>query len=280
MTAVLRFACTQCGRCCNRSPEVELSEAAPLADVFVFRLLFRLHRLPRGLADYRACHPHDSAEVFFERKRLLESYAVRKRALRHEAEYLIISALTLDTGAGACTALEDGRCAIYDRRPFACRTVPLHYTGVEAAAASDLAAFVATPGYACATGDDAPIVLESGRIVDPGTRQARADALAAAERDGAWKQAIVRRMKDPGDLPLPALQQVEASAAHGAVSTSMRAAWQVAVDAGLMALEECRALLRAQLAVIDRELVLGRVKPDARQTLAEMRSEYGYWADR
>jgi Fe-S-cluster containining protein len=274
MTGVHRFACTQCGRCCNRSPEVELSEAAPLADVFVFRLLFRLHRLPRGLADYRARHPEDAAEVFFEKKRLLERYAVRKRALRHEAEYLIVSALTLDTGAGACSALADGRCAIYGRRPFACRTVPLHYTGVEAAAARDLAEFVATPGYACDTGDSAPVLIEGGRIVDPTTRQARSDALAMAAQDEPWKQAIVRRMKRPGDLPLPTLAQVEASAAHGAVSTSMRAAWQVAVEAGLMAAEACRALVETQLATIERELALGRGTADARETLAEMRAEY------
>jgi Fe-S-cluster containining protein len=273
---VFRFACTQCGKCCNRSPEVELGEAAPLADVFVFRLLFRLHRLPRGLADYRARHPEDAAEVFFEKKRLLDRYAVRKRALRHASEYLIVSALTLDTGAGTCSALADGRCSIYGRRPFACRTVPLHYTGVEAAAARDLAAFVTTPGYACDTGGDAAVVIEGGRIVEPATRQARADAFVAAERDGPWKQAIVGRMKPgaAGDLPLPTLAQVEARAAQGAVSTSMRAAWRVAVDAGLLAAEDCRALVAAQLATIERELALGRGPAAERQTLAEMRAEY------
>jgi Fe-S-cluster containining protein len=273
---VFRFACTQCGKCCNRSPEVELGEAAPLADVFVFRLLFRLHRLPRGLADYRGRHPHDSAEVFFETKRLLDRYAVRKRAMRDESEYLIVSTLTLDTGAGACSALAGGLCSIYERRPFACRTVPLHYTGVEAAAARDLAVFVATPGYACDTGGGAPVVLEGGRIVEPATIQARADAFAAAERDRPWKQAILRRMRPGamGEWPLPTLAQVEAHAAHGAVSTSMRAAWQVAVEAGLMPEQECQALIEAQLARIERELALGRGTADARQTLGEMRAEY------
>jgi Fe-S-cluster containining protein len=265
---------------------MELSEAAPLADVFVFRLLFRLHRLPRGLADLRAVHPEGSAEVFFERKRLLDSYAVRKRPVRtrragravDETEYLIVSALTLDSGAGMCGALDGGRCTIYDRRPFACRTVPLHYTGVETAAARDLAAFIATPGYACDTGDAAPVAIEGGRIADPVARQARADALATAERDGEWKQAILRRMKPGagGDLPLPTLSQVEAAAAQGAVSTSMRTAWQVATDAGMISPDFCRAIVETQLAVIERELALRRGSPDVRQTLAEMRTEYRY----
>ena len=283
-----RFACTQCGQCCNRPPEVELSEAAGLADVFVFRLLFLLYRLPRGLDDFRRRRPGlaDAAAQFGERKRMLASYAARKRSVRtrdggravDESEYLIISALALDTGSGACGALHAGRCAIYPRRPFACRTVPLHYTGTEAAAASDLAAFVATPGYACATGAEAPTVIDGGRIVDPAMRAARAEALAMAERAGPWKRAIVRRMKAADDdLPLPTLQQVEANAPYGATATSMRAAWQAAVDAGLMAPAKCRALVAAQLALIERELPLGRASPAVRETLAELRIEYRHW---
>ena len=40
------FACTACGKCCTRGPEMELSEATRLADVFITRLMFKLHRLP------------------------------------------------------------------------------------------------------------------------------------------------------------------------------------------------------------------------------------------
>lgn len=280
-----RFACTQCGQCCNRPPEVELSEAASLADVFVFRLMFLLYRLPREVGEFRRRRPEapNAAELFFERKRMLAGYAARKRPVRtrrdgrifDENEYLIVSALALDTRPGACGALRNGRCAIYPRRPFACRTVPLHYTGVEAAAASDLAEFAATPGYACATGDPAPIVIEGGRIVDPAMRTVRTEALAAAERDGRWKQAIVKRLKAAdGELPLPTLLQIEANAPYGATTTSMRAAWQVAVNTGLMAADERQALVSAQLAVIERELALGHGSADARQTLAEMRTEY------
>jgi Fe-S-cluster containining protein len=270
-----RFACTQCGQCCGRSPEVELSEAAALADVFVFRLMFRLYRLPWGLG---------GSEAFFQKKRLLSAYAARKRPVRtriagravEETEYLVISALTLDTGAGACSALEGERCGIYARRPFACRTVPFHYTGVEAMAEADLAAFVATPGYRCDVSERAPVAIEDGRIADPDMRQTREAALAMAERDGAWKQAIVRRMKagQAGGLPLPTLSQVEAAAPRGALTTSMRAAWQVAADTGLIGADVCKALIGAQLGAIERELALGRAAPDALETLREMRAEY------
>ena len=94
-----RFACTQCGKCCNRSPEVELSEAAALADVFVFRLMFRLYFLPRRLGDYlrTAGGPAATAEVFYQRKRLLGAYAL---------EYLMIGLATAVFGviAGSIAA--------------------------------------------------------------------------------------------------------------------------------------------------------------------------------
>src|SRR6185436_11552020 len=102
-----RFACTQCGKCCNRSPEVELSEAAALSDVFVFRLMFRLHWLPRTLGDSLepGTRPADAGASFYQTKRLLGAFAARKypaRAWRggkpvEQVKYLTISALALDT---------------------------------------------------------------------------------------------------------------------------------------------------------------------------------------
>jgi Fe-S-cluster containining protein len=156
---VLRFACTQCGKCCNRSPEVELSEAAALADVFVFRLMFRIYERPRTFAGYLASGRSGSAEAFHESKRLLNAFAARKGATRKRHggktveydRYLMISALTVDTGSGTCSALSENRCGIYERRPLACRTAPLHYARAEASARACLDEFVRTPGYRCNT---------------------------------------------------------------------------------------------------------------------------------
>jgi hypothetical protein len=81
------FACTQCGKCCNRSPEVQLSEAAALSNVFVFQLLFRICRLPR-----RA--PNDvgpaKAGAFYENKRLLDAFAARKYPVRKRRDGRVI----------------------------------------------------------------------------------------------------------------------------------------------------------------------------------------------
>ena len=165
-SAVLRFACTQCGKCCNRSPEVELSEAAALADVFVFMLMFRLYSLPRALSEpsKTAQAQAASSSLFYETKRLLAAHAAHSYPVKvrrgdktvEQINYLMISALSLDTSPGACRALEANQCRIHARRPIGCRSVPLHYSRAEASAEADLQSFVATPGYGCDTSDEAP----------------------------------------------------------------------------------------------------------------------------
>jgi Fe-S-cluster containining protein len=276
--SVRRFACTQCGKCCDRAPEVELSEAAALADIFVFRLMFRLYSLPRVFDRSRS----DAAEVFYQKKRLLSAHAacVSAKKVKRDGrpiehlEYLMISALALDTAPGTCAALSSGRCSIYERRPLACRTVPLHYARAEGVAESDLDAFVSTRGYRCDLSEDAPVVLESGRIVDEGTRQARSDALDLVRRDRPWKEAIVRRMKVSSDACLPTLLDIEANAAFGPMTTSMRVGWEIAAAAGLIGERQTHALLERQLATVERELDTGRASGDDRQTLQEMSAEY------
>ncbi len=280
------FACTQCGRCCNRSPEVELSEAAPLADTFVFRLMFRLHWLPQSLSDYLSLRrPEANASaIFYEKKRLLGAFAARKYPMRlwrsgksvDYAKYLMISALALDTGTGECAALRDNRCGVYDRRPLGCRSVPLHYSRVGSRAATDLKAFVETAGYRCDTSDAAPVILDNGQIIAPEIKAARADVLAVAQRDRPWSQAIVRRMKDrsSGDGVLPSLEEVEANAQAGALTTSMRVGWRIAADAALIPAQDCDKLVEVQLHTIVRALARPACSQEARQTLIEMQAEY------
>jgi Fe-S-cluster containining protein len=271
--------------CCNRSPEVELSEAAALSDVFVFRLMFRLYWLPRKLADYLELVPGGpDAEAFYQKKRLLSAYAGRKSSTKvsrsgkavEYTKYLMISALAVDTSPGACAALSGNRCGIYERRPLACRTVPFHYSRAEALAESDLKAFVDRPDYGCDTGPGADVVLQAGRIVDPALRDARDQALLVAQCGRRWKEAIVRRMNGGAspNATLPSFQEIELNAGFGATTTSMRVAWQIAANAGLIAAGDCEALVATQLATIERELAAARCAGDGRQTLSEMRSEY------
>lgn len=248
-----------------------------MADVFVFRLMFRLYSVPR-------LPPAASPQQFFETRRLLaehaaHSYPVKVRregkAVEH-INYLMISALSLDTSPGACRALKSQLCGIYDRRPLTCRAVPIHYSRPVATADADLRAFVATPGYGCDTSETAPVVIEGGQVVDSDMRQARADAAVVAERDRPWRKAIVRRMKPASSQTagLPSLRDVEANASIGVTTASMRLGWQIASDAGIIGPDEVERVVAAQLALIERELATGLCPESVRKTLLDMRAEY------
>jgi Fe-S-cluster containining protein len=253
--------------------------------VFVFRLMFRLYWLPRKLSDNaaRSVGNANASALFYQRKRLLSTFAARKYPLkvRRDGEtveytkYLMISALAMDTSPSACRALNGMHCSIYDRRPLSCRSVPFHYSHAEASAETGLRSFVETPGYRCDTGDTAEVVLEDGRIVAPEIKVARSEAIAVAARDLRWREAIVRRMNTASlaDLPLPTLEEIDAGANLGVTTTSMRVAWQIAADVGLIAPEECERLIKLQLCVINEELADGSCPQDARETLIEMQAQ-------
>jgi Fe-S-cluster containining protein len=280
--AVKRFACTQCGKCCNRSPEVELSEAAALADVFVFRMLFRLYCLPQQARDYVALQQakENASAIFYQKKRLLSAFAARKYPARLQCggkpisytKYLVISALALDTSTGSCGALSGNRCSIYDRRPLSCRSVPLHYSRAQALAEADLKAFVETAGYRCDTSRTAPAVLNGAQIINSEIAAARSESVLAAHGDRKWGEAIVRAMR--GSSSLPTMSEIEANANLGAMATSMRIAWQIAADARLIESRECDRLVELQLATIEREITARRCSQDALDVLTEMQVEY------
>ena len=284
--SVKRFTCTGCGKCCNRAPEVELGEAAALVDVFVFRLMFRLYWLPERLQDFLVLGERSSnaSAKFYGRKRLLGEFAARKWSLKVRRDgksvaytkFLSLSALALDTSPGVCSALSGTLCGIYDRRPLSCRSVPLHYSRAEADADADLDAFVSTDNYRCDTGMSARIILEDGRIVAPEIEAARTEAIFMAKADRPWAEAITRRLRSgsPSSPGLPTLRDIEDNARFAATTISMRVAWQIAADAGLITQVECDRLVKLQLHAIEQSLELTSCSPDVRETLTEMEVEY------
>lgn len=273
--ATRNFACTQCGKCCNRPPEVELGEAAALADVFVWLLMFRLYSVPRSPA------AGESTTRFYETKRLLSRFAAHSydgKALvagRKEPRtfHLSISALALDPGAGTCPALEGERCSIYSRRPLSCRSVPLHYSRAETGAEADFDAFVATPGYACATGSDAPSLLQDGRIAAADIIAARTEAAEQADADRRWKAVLVKAVK-AGSPEVPSMTQIEHNAAFGASTVPMRSGWILALRAGLMTQADYDQAMASQTALLERMVQAPALAPAALQSIADLRRAY------
>ncbi len=269
-----------------------MSEAAALSDVFVFRTMFRLYSLPDQVSDFRRGGEGapNSTPIFFEKKRLLNAFAARKysaKAVRDDkrvafTKYLVISALAVDTDEAACSALSDKKCSIYERRPLTCRSVPLHYSRAEALSGADLQKFVGTNGYQCDTSDAAPIILEGGRIVSPEINAARSASIGLAAHDRPWGEAIVRRMSDTvsSRRSLPNIEEIEASAAFGAMTVPMREAWQIAAEIGLMTSCEFDRLVDLQLRTIRLALARRSCSREAIETLRQMEVEYSGHVDR
>jgi hypothetical protein len=274
------FACTQCGKCCDRAPEVELGEVSALADVFVWQLLFRLYSLPRSVADYarEGALPEVASARFFESRKLIGAFAAHSYNGRAQAGggvrprtfYLTISALPFDPASGPCPALSGTTCSIYERRPQTCRSVPLHYSRALAFAGDDIDQFVAAPGYACATGPEAPLILDDGVLADPAIAEARAQALAQAQRDATWKAALVGAMKC-GDPRVPTLAQIEQAAARGALTAPMLGGWEIAAEAGLLAVDAIADLKTSQSKALDRLTAAPGITLMAARAIAEQR---------
>lgn len=258
---------------------MELSEAAGLADHFVFRLLFRPYDLPEVP---QAESPAERA-AFFGRKRLIRAFAAKSWPLRSsqrgegKTRYLVLSALALDGRTGSCPALVDNRCSIWSERPLTCRSVPLHYSIPDPAMIWRFDAFVATPGFACDTSADAPLLIADGALVDPAMTSARREAVGLATGETRWKQAIVAQMRpgQPYAESLPTREQIDQHAAAHALTVPMAVAWHIAAHAGLLKAEAVAGLLDRQLRCLDRELATECWDPAERRTLIEMRADYG-----
>lgn len=261
--SVRRFACTACGRCCDRGPEMEIGEAAALADRFSLSLIFKVHSLPtserspwarrwRGVLGTTL----GVRQALDEQRRQLKPFAALRRVdrARDRQIFLTLSAMVDDDGAKSCPALFDGRCSIYERRPLTCRTVPLHYSRAPSTLQAYLDGFTATAGYACET-IAAPPILARGQVQVEEVRRAREEALLVASGDSTWKAAMIALMDDAEaarEVGLPTLGDVMTNSDRGyATSVPMLVAWRVALRQGLMARAAFDQACRRQIAVLE-----------------------------
>ena len=261
-----RFACTACGVCCNRGPEMELGETAALAGRFICRLLFKVHSLPLHERGRRADLWGQGQKSGLPLAAALdESRAHVRRFAAHEeidkahgrSLHLSISALTVDADEGRCPALEDRGCGIYASRPLACRSVPFHYSRPVSTLAGYLDEFTGVPARACDTSEAAPVVLSGDSVLDVSMREARAGALAMGDSDRAWKAEIARLMLSSAaaDAGLPSYRTVVENSDRGVASlVPMLPAWRIAVRVGLLSSAAFNRICRDQIALLKRDL--------------------------
>lgn len=276
------FACTACGRCCNRGPEMELSEATMFAGTFVTSLLFKVHSLPiSGRSAWAGTWWRNRESriplrpALEEAERHLRQFASRRIDRRRDRQlFLDISAIVDDEGQGRCPALVEGLCSIHDARPLTCRTVPLHYSRAPSTLQNYLDNFTATPGYQCDTSDTAPMVLDGNKVAAPQVSADRERAVALAKEDRRWKERLLALMDDrdaAAAAGLPIYDAVLANSDNGyATMLPMIVAWRVALGAGFLSDGEFRTLCRDQAGLISRRIT----RDGATQVLLEALALY------
>ena len=278
-SVVRRFACTSCGRCCNRAPEMELAEATALAGTFVTSLLFRVHSLPlsersewagRWWRDRQSRVPLRPA--LDEAERHLRHFASRRvDKTRGRQIFLDISAIADDEGQECCPALADNRCTIYQVRPQTCRTVPLHYSRAPSTLENYLDQFTATPDYRCDTSPAAPAILDGNKVLDPQIGEDRAKAVALAKTDRKWKERLLALMDDPAQAAAVGLPTYDAALSNSdngyATLLPMIVAWRVAASEGLLSQEGLEELCRKQATLIRTRIARSAPGSDSKELL-------------
>lgn len=108
------FSCTQCGKCCKKSPSVNFLEIFHLADKFVFqtahRALLTTEKNPLEV------------EVIRHLEKVGHSIAMPELSA---GMYYYINFETVEENTQHCSQLVNNKCSIYDQRPVSCQLQPL-----------------------------------------------------------------------------------------------------------------------------------------------------------
>jgi len=280
---MLRFACTECGKCCGEAPEMSLLEAFRLGDVFIPSIAYKLTRIPKddNEAGFDSIKLHPDFEGMSPRefvKDIRESVAVKAGAMLTGEPgwdaYIFLTARPWHYKRVGCSALDGKRCTIHDRRPMTCRTVPVRYDVPESLLVRAFHGTVtrgkaAPDPYECDTSEKAPVFLDGGALKDAAYIADRKVAIDAALDE---KQLGERLLMSPY---LPPLQEVvDRLRRAGGFSVSFHAAVIHAHDMGKVDKATAVAFCQGQIAMLEREIAgaLARKRPDERDWTGRFRS--------
>jgi Fe-S-cluster containining protein len=295
VAGTLRFACTNCGKCCtfpgDSSLYLDPREAVdhlhhfPLR-VFVEYIVLGPGPMPISTRLLAANHPETAAigaalERWYRDTRPVVGESQTPVGTR---EVLVTSRLlTLPRVDSRCLHLgEDRRCTIHAVRPRACRTFPLH--GDSPAIARGIASITLNhlEQFDCDFGPDAPALLENNQIQLPGFIDEAEITEGAAERR-AFTDYITAEYRDLIGEAL--VKNLELRPATGSLQMScvpylryaVRCGWMTEVDA-VAALEVQIELWarRVEAAVAARDKSQRELTQQLREGIESMR---GYLAD-
>jgi hypothetical protein len=259
-------------------------EAIALGDVFVPSLVYKLARAPRegnevGWRDVFV----EPEFADMDKKEYVEAIlGYVRRTGAHVATqpgwdlYITVTARAwVYPRVGHCPALaRDGKlCAIHERRPGTCKTVPVGYDVPDALVVPAFRGLVdkgkSARGWECDTSGAAPVLVRGGKVVDPAYAKDRAAGVEAAERE---RPLTERLLASP---MLPALPDVLRAMGQGSsLSASFFGAAVEAKNLGLIDEARLGAFCDAQIAQLERETqaALARRDKSEREWTSRFRS--------
>lgn len=111
----IHFSCTQCGKCCDKSPLVNFYDLFNLSDEFIFQtahhgfLSYNSNRLEEELTQFYRMIGHTLV--------LPEMDAVL---------FYYINFMSVEYPQSNCSKLKDNLCSIYSKRPTSCKLSPIN----------------------------------------------------------------------------------------------------------------------------------------------------------
>lgn len=151
----IHFACTQCGKCCVKTPNMSFEDMMQLSKHFIFQTT-------HNVAISYANNPLEKSQL--EYYQMIAHTIVIPEVEASLFYYVNFGVLPLQT-ANACEKLVDKKCSIYMDRPNSCRLLPLsnnydeqlQWKAVNFFAKEEL-------GWECDFSKDAPLLIKDNFI--------------------------------------------------------------------------------------------------------------------
>lgn len=156
----IHFSCTQCGKCCQKSPNMHFYDALDLSDEFIFQtshhaiLSYDKQPLDDALIEHYKVLGHTIIAPEFEAK------------LFYFIDFLPVSYPSYNN----CSKLVNNQCSIYGKRPSSCKLAPFNTHFDDTQQWRTLEYFrknTENENWQCRFDEQSPIVFKDKQIVQP-----------------------------------------------------------------------------------------------------------------
>lgn len=157
----IHFGCTQCGKCCQKSPNMSFYDMIMLSDEFIFQT---------------AHHAAISYEKLLLDKHLIDHYRVLGHTIMlpelDASLFYFIDFTTMSYPSyKTCSKLVNNQCSIYGKRPGTCKMAPIDYRFDDTQQWRAIQYYkdnTEKNGWKCAFDNEQPIVFANEQIQQTG----------------------------------------------------------------------------------------------------------------